>query len=388
MNIFVSYRRDDSRLWTERICDRLFSHFGKDGIFKDVDSIPLGADFRAKVSAAVATCDVLLAIIGDNWLAITDSGGRRRLDDKDDLVRIEIETALQHSLTVIPVLVNGAKLPSADAMPKDLRPLSFCQGAVIGCDPDFHRDVDRLVRVLIERIFDDVIEYADTVSGKSLLGPLEEDELFQMLSKRIERDPRNIDALVKRGQYAMVFATQHNDRGYRQAADDFRTARNIDSGLADAHYGLGTLYYNLAMLDLVKRGRYKVRHKGKMRINPHTSLPEMMHPGIELFLDKHSRAQFGLSLDEFEAGQRLQQAYIQENRTTHVLFSPRDVERRIHSVRCLLGYAPMTGLDDWLVQVFTTCMTRLNPEGFAEVFELVGSKETEKPVKRWWEFWR
>lgn len=390
VKVFVSYRRDDSRLWTERLCDRLRPHFGNDAIFMDVDSIPLGTDVRSQLSAAVATCDVFLAIIGDTWLTITDSRGRRRLDDENDFVRIEIESALQCSLPVIPVLVNGATMPAAEGLPRSMQPLAFCQGAVLRSDPDFHRDVDRLVRVLTERILDDVIADADAASAKSLLGPLEADELFQMLSATIGRDPRNIDALLKRGQYAMVRATQGSGKGYRQATDDFLAVRSINAELADPHYGLGTLYYNLAMLDLLKRGRYKIHHKGKMRINPQTSVPEMIHPGIELFLDDHSRAQFSLSLEEFETGQRLQQAYSQEGKYTHVMFASQDVERRVYSLRTLLGYAPMTRSDDWLVQVFTTCVTRLDPEGFTEIFELVGpnAENARRPIRRWWQIWK
>jgi hypothetical protein len=166
--------------------------------------------------------------------------------------------------------------------------------------------------------------------------------------------------------------------------------RSINSGLADPHFGLGTLYYNLAMLDLVKRGRYKVRHKGKMRINPKTSLPEMIYPGIELFLDHHSRAQFGLSLDELETGQRLQQAYSHEGKNILVMFASEDVERRIYSLRTLLGFAPMTRSDEWLVQVFTTCVTRLDPEGFIEVFEFVkpDTEDSKRPIRRWWQVWK
>ena len=390
MKVFISYRRDDSQLWTERLCDRLVPHFGTDAVFKDNDSIPLGADFRAELGAAVATCDVLLAIIGDAWLTITDSSGTRRLDDENDFVRIEIEVALQRGVQVIPVLVNGVRMPAADTLPKSMQPLAFCQGAALRPDPDFHRDVDRLVRVLTERVLDDVIIDADRAPGKSLLGPLEEDKLFQTLSATISRDPRNIDALIKRGQYAMVSATQAGGKGYRQATDDFRTVRSINSGLADPHFGLGILYYNLAMLDLVKRARYKVHHKGKMRLNPKTSVPEMIYPAIELFLDHHSRAQFSLSLDEFENGQRLQQAFSHEGKNIHVMFASEDVERRIYSLRTLLGYAPMTRSDEWLVQVFTTAVTRLDPEGFTQVFEFVApdAKESKRRIRRWWQVWK
>src|SRR6516162_9817312 len=87
--IFMSYRREDAAYPASWLYDRLASHFGRDQVFKDVDSIELGDDFVEVITAAVGSCDVLLALIGDRWLAITDSGGRRRLDDPDDFVRLE-----------------------------------------------------------------------------------------------------------------------------------------------------------------------------------------------------------------------------------------------------------------------------------------------------------
>ncbi len=147
--IFISYRRADSRKDVGRIYDRLVDAFGKENIFKDVDSIPLGKDFREVLREAVAQCDVLLAIIGRHWLDIKDENGNRRLDDPGDFVRIEIESGLQRdSCLVIPVLVDNAILPRADALPTDLRELTFKNATVVRDDPDFHNDVTRIIREL------------------------------------------------------------------------------------------------------------------------------------------------------------------------------------------------------------------------------------------------
>jgi hypothetical protein len=89
-------------------------------IFKDIDSIQLGDDFVEVITTAVGSCDVLLALIGDRWLTITDERGRARLDDPDDFVRLEIEAALTRNVRVIPILVEGARMPRAD----HLRPAS------------------------------------------------------------------------------------------------------------------------------------------------------------------------------------------------------------------------------------------------------------------------
>ena len=145
--IFVSYRRQDSADVTGRIYDRLVQRFDKEQIFKDVDSIPLGVDFREHLGRVVGQCDVLLAVVGNEWLA-ADSSGRRRIDDAKDFVRIEIESALERNIPVIPVLVRGASMPSEADLPASLLPLAYRHGMAVRPDPDFHRDMDRLIQGL------------------------------------------------------------------------------------------------------------------------------------------------------------------------------------------------------------------------------------------------
>src|SRR4029077_277460 len=115
--IFLSYRREETRWAAGRLFDRLSRRFGKDQVFKDVDSIQLGDDFVEKITSAVGSCDVLLALIGDRWLTITDQDGQRRIDDDNDFVRLEIEAALTRNVRVIPILVEGAHMPRAADLP-------------------------------------------------------------------------------------------------------------------------------------------------------------------------------------------------------------------------------------------------------------------------------
>ncbi len=145
-SIFLSYRREDSRHQAGRLHDRLVTHFGPSQVFKDVDSIPLGWDFREVLTERVAACDVLLVVIGDRWLSVVGQGGARRLDDPGDFVRIEIEAALGRKIPVIPVLVGDAPVPRAEELPDSLRDLSFRNGLAVRPDPDFHKDMDRLIR--------------------------------------------------------------------------------------------------------------------------------------------------------------------------------------------------------------------------------------------------
>jgi formylglycine-generating enzyme required for sulfatase activity len=143
--VFINYRREDSADVTGRISDRLAARFGADNVFKDVDSIPLGTDYRQYLTRAVGGCDVFLAIIGRDWLQIADDAGQRRLDDLGDFVRIEIEAALQRNIAVIPVLVRGAPIPAAKELPPSLRDLAYRNGIAVRADPDFRHDMDRLI---------------------------------------------------------------------------------------------------------------------------------------------------------------------------------------------------------------------------------------------------
>jgi formylglycine-generating enzyme required for sulfatase activity len=146
--VFISYRRDDSADVTGRIYDRLVLRFGADSVFKDVDDIPHGADFRKVLGDAVGRCQVLLAVIGRHWLSIAGRSGVRRLDDPRDFVRLEIEAALRRDIPVIPVLVGDAEMPSDEQLPQPLQELAFRHAIPVRRDPDFHRDVERLLKCL------------------------------------------------------------------------------------------------------------------------------------------------------------------------------------------------------------------------------------------------
>jgi hypothetical protein len=143
--LFVSYRRQDSAHITGRIYDRLTSKFGKSTVFKDVDSIPLGVDFREYLQEQVSRCGVLIAVIGKQWNESLPSGDKR-LNDRRDHLRIEIETALERRIPVIPVLVDGAEMPTEENLPPTLARLAYHHGMPMRPDPDFHNDADRLVR--------------------------------------------------------------------------------------------------------------------------------------------------------------------------------------------------------------------------------------------------
>ncbi|HEV7480602.1 MAG TPA: toll/interleukin-1 receptor domain-containing protein [Roseiarcus sp.] len=147
--VFISYRREDSRGFAGRIYDRLSDRLGSENIFFDVDNIAPGLDFVEVLTERVASCDALVAVIGKDWLASVDRTGRRRLDDAEDFVRVEIEAALKRGVRVIPVLVENAAMPQADELPESLRKLARRQGIAID-HARFNSDVERLLRVLSE----------------------------------------------------------------------------------------------------------------------------------------------------------------------------------------------------------------------------------------------
>jgi hypothetical protein len=145
--IFISYRREETAYPAGWLYDRLADRFGGGQVFKDVDSIELGDDFVEVITRAVGSCDVLLALIGDEWLTITDAHGRRRLDDPDDFVRLEIEAALTRNVRVIPILVDGASMPRADELPDSLARLVRRQALELS-PARFDFDSGRLLKVL------------------------------------------------------------------------------------------------------------------------------------------------------------------------------------------------------------------------------------------------
>src|SRR5258708_7662530 len=111
VKVFVSYRRLDSAQVTGRIYDKLVACFGADAVFKDVDSIPLGVDFRQSLDRSVSRCDVMIAVMGTMWAGTKDPQGRHRIEDPADYVRIEIESALKRNVPIIPLLVDDAAMP-------------------------------------------------------------------------------------------------------------------------------------------------------------------------------------------------------------------------------------------------------------------------------------
>jgi WD40 repeat protein len=158
--IAISYRRSDSEAMTGRIFDRLIAHYGKDAVFRDIDDIPLGIDFRQHINETLLKTHILLAVIGPEWLG--RHGDDARIQEEADPVRVEVETALRRRVPIIPVLIGSTKMPTAEQLPPGLKDFAFRNAVKVdtGLDFDFH--MDRLVRAM-----DVILEKKSPPSGET-----------------------------------------------------------------------------------------------------------------------------------------------------------------------------------------------------------------------------
>jgi hypothetical protein len=142
--IAISYRRQDSNPVAGRLYDRLQAEFGKGAVFMDFDSIPYGVDFREHIKHTLRRAKVIVAIIGPDWAGAKDKSDRR-IDDPTDFVRLEIASALESDIPIIPVLINNTPMPDAKSLPPELEALAFRNGLALDTGIDFHHHADRLI---------------------------------------------------------------------------------------------------------------------------------------------------------------------------------------------------------------------------------------------------
>lgn len=145
--IFINYRRHDTEGYVGRLYDHLLKQFNAHDIFMDVQNIEPGADFAEVLEEAVSTCDIFLMVIGFHWLTLRNADGERRLDEWDDFVRIEIETALKQNKVIIPILVSDARMPTADQLPPSIRNLARRHAMKLS-HMRFANDVEELVKYM------------------------------------------------------------------------------------------------------------------------------------------------------------------------------------------------------------------------------------------------
>jgi hypothetical protein len=146
--IFISYRREDGRADAGRLAKDLRAHLGEHRVFRDIDTLEPGVDFVKAIGVALGDCAALLVLIGPGWLGARDAAGRRRLDDPQDFVRLEVEAALSRDIRVIPVLLGGAGMPATADLPPPLAPLARRHAHELS-ESRWDYDVDRLAKTLV-----------------------------------------------------------------------------------------------------------------------------------------------------------------------------------------------------------------------------------------------
>lgn len=151
--VFMCYRRSGTADVTGRIQDHLARVFGREAFVKDVEVVPLGADYRPFLGRIIRRCAMVLAVVGDDWAG----GGSHStsIADDNDPVRTELELAMNLNIPVIPVLVQGAQMPGPSDLPESITGLAYRNAAVVRPDPDFQGDIDRLARELNETLRDE-----------------------------------------------------------------------------------------------------------------------------------------------------------------------------------------------------------------------------------------
>ncbi len=200
--VFISYRRDDSAGYAGRLHDRLAAEFGRDQIVMDVDSFDLGVNFVTALREEVGKCEVLLAVIGSNWVNARDNKGDRRLDNPNDFVRAEVAAALQRNIRVIPILLDGAKIPQPDHLPEDLRELAL-RNALDVRHTSFNADVAKLVRAL-KAPFHQYNTRADEERAKREAEANERAEQERLKREEETRQQRGVRTNRRRAELAVV----------------------------------------------------------------------------------------------------------------------------------------------------------------------------------------
>jgi hypothetical protein len=146
IRIFLNYRRDDSSGYALSLYRDLVDHFGAEQVFMDIDTISPGENFVERIEETMSTCDVVVALVGRGWLSATDEKGGRRLDDPEDFVRLELESAVERKVPLVPTLVHGARMPDRDDLPESLHPVALRQAIELH-DTSWDADVARLIGV-------------------------------------------------------------------------------------------------------------------------------------------------------------------------------------------------------------------------------------------------
>jgi hypothetical protein len=234
--IFINYRRGDDPGFTGRLFDRLQEAFEPERLFLDVDNIAAGLDFVRVLEEQVAQCDVLLAVIGKGWISAADATSARRLDNPDDFVRIEIESALKQDKRVIPVLVGEARMPRPEELPETMRPLAR-RNAVRLTHERFRADAQGLIKALQQALGEIEAQrraQAEAEAARRAQAEAESEREAAAAGARAEAERKRDEAEAQaERQRAQAAALAEADR-QRAAAAERRRAQALAAERAEA----------------------------------------------------------------------------------------------------------------------------------------------------------
>jgi len=252
---FLCYRRKDAPDVTGRIHDRVVARFGPTSVFRDVDSLPLGVDFRDHLNDALDRCAALLAVIGPRWeVARSDAGS-------PDYVHMEIEGGIRRGLPVFPILVLGAQMPKPESLPESIGSFAFLSAALVRSDPDFHSDVDKLLRALASTL-ENGDSSSDGVSLVLVSGPFK-GRRYPLVKDRIliGRRPR-CDVILSTPLVSSYHAEILTDGHGGHSCQDLRSTNGTHINGVRIPYGDSSV---IADGDVVAFGEVEVRFR---KINP------------------------------------------------------------------------------------------------------------------------
>jgi hypothetical protein len=153
---FISYRYSDCLDISGRLYDRLALAFGPRNVLKDAYCFEAGTDIAGMIERIVPLSTAVIALIGPEWFVPKSKGRTKAKSQRSsarqiDYLRLELQCALKHGIPIIPVLVNGTKLPAAKSVPAELRPLLRMNAIPLRSDPDFPGDANRLIEHLLKK---------------------------------------------------------------------------------------------------------------------------------------------------------------------------------------------------------------------------------------------
>lgn len=272
--VFISYRRADSAQSAINLYRHLSMRFGKDMVFQDVDDIKPGADFLETIRQELALCQVFLIIIGPRWLI--DAQGQRRLDDPNDVLRMEVAEALSRETTVLPVLVGEAGMPSPDALPEPLKLLSRRQAMSLSEDkwiPNVEALIERLREIILPRaddiplpqaeqeLYEMQLRYFDLLDSNSAADALELAQKTQAyLDRVLPLYPQELNLKVTRGYLYKNEAMALNRLGrYDESESALNNGESIFRTMLDERPRDAGAWNGLGSIEAV-RGNYEKAH--------------------------------------------------------------------------------------------------------------------------------